>query len=179
MKAISDWIVIFSHCGSTGHQCDHSVWKICCRKITFKINTFCENKMVLVWTSAQGLLRDACDLFPKWWQSRRTLTGSNPITARPVQQHQISFPTDVFQVVPWTQNSHLPQPQFSIQILGQRYWSEWIICAISPHTHRFQSNHIKTCAFSQWTPSKWLPGLKTVTSLSSTVFQGPLPQILL
>ena len=55
------------------------------------------------------MLRDACDLFPPWWQSRRTLTGSNPITARPVQQHQISFPTDAFQVAPWTQNSHLPE----------------------------------------------------------------------
>ena len=166
--------MIFSHCCSI-KLCDQ------CEKYVKERSLYkhISRKQKMLWTSAQGLLRDACDLFPPWWQSRRTLTGSDPITARPVRQHQISFPTDAFQVVPWTQNSHLPQPQFSIQILGQRYWSEWIICAISPHTHRFQSNHIKTCAFSQWTPSKWLPGLKTVTSLSSTVFQGPLPQILL
>ena len=124
------------------------------------------------------MLRDACDLFPPWWQSCRTLTGSNPITARPVQsvKHQISFPTDAFQVAPWTQNSHLPElHSFPGAPRSSCRWSkmlEQIICTAVSDTHSFHSDQCKAARPVQFCYGHFLQARTSFKPAPTTVFHG-------
>ena len=94
----------------------------------------------------QGLLRDACDLFPQRWQSRRTLTGSNPITARPDQ----------------FSNGHLPSGSLDLNTAAR--------------PEQFSNRHLSTATFlSHSFPSTYLVKDAGVDNPCNRATHSPVP----